>query len=208
MADNTAVKNAAGSTINASTEEQTDGAFAPRVAGTKDHDAVDDGSPVKIGGRAIAHGANPTAVAAADRTDWYFSRAGIPFVIGGHPNVVCVGHLIADSDGAQTNAALIGSISSGTKIVLTRISVVCDNANTGDCAVTIGFGTANTPVPDLDGTVGTVVNGSFDGGAGITIGDGSGIIAVGGDGEELRVTCSDPAGGNIRISYSYYTIDS
>ena len=66
MADNTAIRNASAAVIKASTEEQTDGAFAPRVAGTKDHDAVDDGSPVKIGGRAIAHGTNPTAVAAAD----------------------------------------------------------------------------------------------------------------------------------------------
>lgn len=177
-------------------------------AGDIAHDTGDSGNPVKVGGKAIAHGSNPTAVTAADRTNWYFNRAGVPFVIGGHMNVVCVGHIITDSDGAQTNTALIGSISSGTKIVLTRISVVCDNANTGDCAITIGFGTANTPVPDLDGTVGTVVNGSFDGGAGITIGDGSGIIAIGGDDEELRITCSDPAGGNIRISYSYYTIES
>jgi hypothetical protein len=208
MADNTAIKNAAGSTIQGSTEEQTDGSFAPRVAGTKDHDAVDDGSPVKVGGRAIAHGTNPTAVAAADRTDWYFNRAGVPFFIGGHPNVVSKAHLIADGDGAQTDMALIGSISAGTKIVLTRVSAVCDNANSGDCAINIGFGATNTPVADLDGTVGVVVNGSFDGGAGITIGDGSGIIAVGGDGEELRLTCSDPVAGNIRISYSYYTIES
>ena len=39
-------------------------------------------------------------------------------------------------------------------------------------------------------------------------GDGSGILGVGGDGEELRLSCSDPVAGNIRISYSYYTIES
>lgn len=208
MADNTAIKNAAGSTINAATDELGDGSFAPKICGTVDHDAADASPPVKVGHVAIAHGTNPTAVAAADRTNWYSNRAGVPFVIGGHPNIVTKGHLIADGDGAQTDMALIGSISSGTKIVLTRLSAVCDNANSGDCAITIGFGATNTPVPDLDGTVGVVVNGSFDGGAGITIGDGSGMIAIGGDGEELRITCSDPVAGNIRVSYSYYTIES
>jgi hypothetical protein len=161
-----------------------------------------------LGHIAIAHGANPTAVAAAERATWYSNRAGVPFVIGGHPNVVSKGHLITDSDGAQTDAALVGSISAGTKVVVTRMSVICDNANTGDCAVTIGFGATNTPTPNLAGVAGVIVNGSFDGGAGVTVGDGSGIIAVGGDGEELRITCSDPAGGNIRVSYSYYTIES
>lgn len=207
MADNTAVKNASGSTVNASTEEQTDGSFAPRVAGTKDHDAVDDGSPVKVGGKAVAHGANPTAVAAADRTDWYFNRAGVPFFIGGHPNVITRSHLVADSDGAQTDAALV-TVSAGTKIVVTRLTVICDNANTGDCRVAIGFGTANVPTAALAGVNGMLVDGSFDGGAGVTIGDGSGIIGIGADNEDLRLTCSDPAGGNIRISYSYYTIES
>jgi hypothetical protein len=207
MADGTDIKNAAGGTITAATEEQGDGKFAPRVAGTIDHDAVDDGSPVKIGGRALAHGTNPTAVAAADRTDWLFNRAGVPWVIGGHPNVITRAHVVADSDGAQTDAALV-TVGGGTKIVVTRMTVVCDNANTGDCRVAIGFGTANVPSNALAGVNGLLVDGSFDGGAGVTIGDGSGIIGVGADGEDLRLTCSDPAGGNIRISYSYYTIES
>lgn len=180
----------------------------PTTSGDIAHDGVDSGNPVKVGHVAIAHGTNPTAVAAADRSNWYANRAGIPFFIGGHPNVVSKGHLIADSDGAQTDAALVGSISAGTKVVVTRMSVVCDNANTGDCAVTIGFGATNTPSPSLSGVTGVIVNGSFDGGAGVTIGDGSGIIGVGGDGEELRITSSDPVGGNIRVSYSYYTIES
>ena len=31
------------------------------------HDAVDSGNPIKVGAKAVAHGSNPTAVAAADR---------------------------------------------------------------------------------------------------------------------------------------------
>lgn len=171
------------------------------------HDGVDAGNPVKVGHVAIAHGANPTAVAAADRTNGYANRAGIPFVIGGHPNVIARAHIVADSDGAQTDAALV-TVSAGTKIVVTRLTVVCDNANTGDCRVAIGFGTANVPSNALAGVNGLLVDGSFDGGAGVTIGDGSGIIGVGADNEDLRLTCSDPVAGNIRISYSYYTIES
>lgn len=171
------------------------------------HDAADAGAPVKTGAVAIAHGTNPTAVAAADRTNLYANRAGIPFFIGGHPNVITRGHLVADSDGAQTDAALL-TVGAGTKIVVTRITIVCDNANTGDCRVAIGFGTANVPTNSLSGVAGLLVDGSFDGGAGVTIGDGSGILGIGADGEDLRLTCSDPAGGNIRITYSYYTIES
>lgn len=177
------------------------------VAGDVAHDGVDSGGPVKVGAVAIAHGTNPTAVAAADRTNLYANRAGVPFVIGGHPNVITRSHIVADSDNAQTDAALV-TVSSGTKIVVTRLTVICDNANTGDCRVAIGFGTANVPTNTLTGVNGLLVDGSFDGGAGVTIGDGSGIIGVGADNEDLRLTCSDPAGGNIRISYSYYTIES
>lgn len=172
------------------------------------HDGADTGNPLKVGGKAIAHGTNPTAVAAGDRTDYYANRAGIPFHIGGHPNVIARSNLITDSDGAQTDASLAGSIGSGTKVVITRMSIYCDHANTGDTAVKVGFGASTLASSALAGTNAIIFEGSFDGGAGITIGDGSGIIAIGGDGEELRLTCADPTGGNLTISYSYYTIES
>src|SRR3990167_6984330 len=78
------------------------------------HGAADSGNPVKVGFKAIAHGTNPTAVDASDRTDWYSNTAGIPWVIGGHPNVITRSHIIADSDGAQTDAALL-TIATGAK---------------------------------------------------------------------------------------------
>ena len=54
-------------------------ANAAEVQGTVAHDAVDANNPVKIGG--IARQANPTAVAALDRTDAFFDDVGRQVVI-------------------------------------------------------------------------------------------------------------------------------
>lgn len=104
MADNTNIKNAAGSTVAASTEEQTDGSFAPRVAGTKDHDAVDDGSPIKIGGYAKA--AAPANVSAdADRVNAWFLLNGAQAMV-----VTAAGALIG------------GDATNGLDVDVTRIA--------------------------------------------------------------------------------------
>lgn len=171
-----------------------------QVGGEVAHDAADAGNPVKLGGKAVAHGSNPTAVAAADRTDWYFNRHGVPFVVGGHPNSVCRRD---NFTAAQTDTALV-TVSAGTKIVVTRVTVTADNANTVDVAVRIGFGTANTPT-------GAGVVASHPGvpaGGGFTVGDGTGILGVGADNEDLRVTCEVPTTGSIDVVITYYTIES
>ena len=171
------------------------------------HDGVDSGSPTKIGMRALAHGTNPTAVAAADRTDWLANRAGVPWVIGGHPNIITRSHLIADSDGAQTDAALL-TVSAGSKIVVTQLSVKADASNTTNVAVKVGFGAATIPAASLAGTAAILLEGQFAASGGHQIGNGSGILGVGADGEDLRITCGDPVSGNLRVTYSYYTIES
>jgi len=176
------------------------------VGGNVAHDAADSGNPVKVGLKAIAHGTNPTAVAAADRTDWYGNRAGIPFVIGGHPNIITKNYNVADADGAQTDADIIGAVGSGTKIVVTMLQVMCDQATTAATQCRIGFGTANTPALDAAGVL--LSHGGIAPGSGVVIGNGSGIIGVGADGAELRVTCEDPAGGSMDITVTYYTIES
>jgi len=172
------------------------------------HDAVDAGNPIKVGFRALAHGANPTAVAAADRTDWLANRHGIPWVIGGHPNVLVRSCRVLDSDGAQTDASLVGTIAAGTKLVITQIWVKADKNNTGNVAVKLGFGTANVPTPALAGVAGLIFDEDLGAGEGHQIGNGSGIVAIGADGEELRLTCDDPAGGQLTVGFSYYTIES
>lgn len=177
------------------------------VLGTVAHDDVDSGNGSKISAKAVAYGVNPTGVAAADRTDLYANRAGILFTIGGHPNVISRCNIVADSDGAQTDAALV-STAGGAKIALTHLSVSMDASNTGNVRVRIGFGAANVPADALSGTAGIVLHGDFSAGSGLSIGNGSAVIAIGADGEDLRVTCEDPAGGNVFIRYSYFTIES
>ena len=164
------------------------------------HSAADSGNPLKIGAKAIAHGTNPTAVDAAERTDLYANRAGVLFTIGGHPNIVTL-ELAATA--AQTDVAIV-TAGAGTKIVTTEIEALCDNANTVDVGVRVGFGAANTPT-----TTGVVLtHPGIAPGSGVVRGAGSGILGVGADGEDLRVTAETPTGGNLRILVSYHTIDS
>jgi hypothetical protein len=176
------------------------------VQGDEAHDAVDAGNPVKVGGVAVAHSASPTAVAAADRTRWIFNRDGVPFVMGGHPNIQTKNLNVTDADGAQTDTDIIGAIGAGTKYVVTWLQVTADNANTGDVQCRIGFGTTNTPAVDAADVI--MSHSGIAAGSGVVIGNGAGIIGVGGDGEELRVTCEDPAGGALDITVGYFTIES
>jgi len=172
----------------------------PGIAGDVAHSTTDSGNPVKIGAVAIAHGTNPTAVDAAERTNLYANRAGIQFVIGGHPNVQT---LRVNYTTAQTDTATV-TIAGGLKIVVTAISALLDNACTVDVSVTIGFGTATTPT-----TLGVVLSHpGLVAGSGIVSGNGSGILGVGADGEDLRVTSEVPTGGSLTIVIHYYTIES
>jgi hypothetical protein len=178
------------------------------VSGDVAHDGVDAGEPVKIGAKAIAYGSNPTAVAAADRTDLYANRHGVLMVLGGVPGVITKEWTFADADGAQTDAALV-TVSAGTKIAVTNIAAICDNANTGDVAVRVGFAAASLSAAATSGIAGIVMSHpGIASGSGYNRGDGSGVLGVGADGEDLRITCEDPAGGSIRIIASYFEIAS
>jgi hypothetical protein len=189
------------------TVQSITGATPFPVGGSNAHDDVSTALPIQIGHYAVAHGANPTAVAAADAVRQIANRAGIPFVIGGHPNIITRDNTILASDGAQTNASLL-TISTGSKIVVTQISAVCDAANSVNVAVRIGLGTATVPAAALAGTNKLLINGKFSAGGGQQKGNGAGIIATGADDEDLRITCDSPTGGALYVTYSYYTIDS
>ena len=170
------------------------------ATGNVAHDAVDSGNPIKVGHKAIAHGANPTAVAANDRTDWYANRHGIPFVINGHPNIVT---FRANYTTAQTDTAIV-TIGAGNKVVVTRLSVTADNANTVDVQTRIGFGATTTPT----GTGVLLSHPGIAAGSGVIEGSGAGILGVGGDGEDLRITSEVPTTGSIDVIVSYYTVES
>ena len=171
-----------------------------QVVGNVAHDGVDAGNPIKVGAKTLSHGSNPTAVAAADRTDLYANIHGILWTIGGHPNAIT---LRANYTGAQTNTAIV-TIGGGLKIVVTRFMVTADNANTVNVSVYVGFAAATTPT-----TTGVVAaHPGIPAGGGFTTGDGSGILGVGADGEDLRITSSVPTTGSIDVVVTYYTIES
>ena len=145
-------------------------------------------------------------MAAADVSDWYANRHGIPFVMGGHPNILTKNLNVSDADGAQTDTDILGAAAPGTKYVVTWLMVVVDEDTTAGTQCRIGFGTTNTPALDAAGVI--MSHSGIAPGSGVMIGNGAGIIGVGADGAELRVTCADPTGGNLDIVVGYYTIES
>ena len=80
-------------------------------------------------------------------------------------------------------------------------------ATTTTPQVRIGFGATTVPAePATGGSVLGMVQShpGLAAGSGIVEGDGSGAIAVGGDGEEMRITCDAPTTGQITVVVSYY----
>ncbi len=171
-----------------------------KIVGDVAHDAADSGNPLKMGAKALAYGTNPTGATANDRTQLYANRAGILHVLGGHPNIIT--HRV-NYTGAQTDAAII-TVSAGTKIAVTSILVTADNANTVDVAVIIGFAVATTP------TAAGVLIGhpGIAPGSGVARGNGAGVIGVGADDEDIRITSEVPTSGSITIVISYFTVES
>lgn len=164
-------------------------------------------SKVSMAGfQAVAHGSNPDAADALDAVAAITNRHRVPFMIGGHPNPQLINLNVSDADGAQTNAAII-TAGAGTKIVVTHITVAVDSATTatGGVAVRIGFGTASTPALDAGKVL--ISHSGIAAGSGIVLGNGGGILGVGADDEDLRITCEDPTGGNIDVVVGYYTIE-
>ncbi len=171
-----------------------------QVHGTRAHDEADGDRPVKIGYKAVDHGASPTAVAAGDRTDAFANRDGIPFVMCGHMNTVTRRD---NFTAAETNTALV-TVSPGTKIVVTSLMITAHNANSVNVKARVGFAAVTTPT-----AVGVV--GSHPGipaGGGFTRGNGGGILGVGADGEDLRITSGVPTGGSIDVTTTYFLIES
>jgi len=169
---------------------------------------VASGDPVYDGGQLNGFKAadlktTPTAVAANARTDAYATRGGIQFTLNGHPNTLSQNLQVTDADGAQTDTAIV-SVSAGTAIIVTKVSVMADNANRSDVSVRIGFGTTNTPAADGAGVI--LFHPGIAPGSGLVEGTGAGIIGIGASGEDVRVTCSDPVGGSLSIIVTYHTV--
>jgi hypothetical protein len=137
-------------------------------------------------------------VAAGDRSDLYCDRHGSLFVLGGHPDMITQR---LNYSAAQTDVAII-TVSAGTKIVVTSITVLAANANTAFPEVIIGFGATTTPT--TTGVVAT--HPGTPAGGGVREGDGGSIIGVGADGEDLRITSGAATGGSISVVVKYFTV--
>ena len=173
---------------------------AAQTTGDEAHDAVDAGNPVKVGGKSLAIGSNPTAVAAADRTDWYFNRHGIPYVLPGHMATTTIS---ASYTSTQTDAAVI-TIGTPGKIVILGIAVMADGAGTGPLDVQVGFGAAT-----ITSTRAIIDHPGIVKGSGVSLGFAGGVVAMGGDNEDLRITAAGfGSGDELTITVSYFTIES
>lgn len=161
------------------------------------------------GGYTVAHGSAPDAADAGKAVAPLMNRHRIPFTLGGHPNVKTSVYIRTD---AGTDDNIMPAISSGTKYAITKITCTLDEACTVGVAVRIGFGTANVPalgstgadaVDDVLAYHPGMVPGSI-----YKEGDGSGILGVGGDGAELRITNEVPTGGTLGVLVTWFPIES
>lgn len=177
------------------------------VGGGTAHDAVDSGNPVKVGGVAVSGSATPTSVAAADRTRWIFNQHGIPYIMGGHPNLITREYDFGTA--AQTDVNLAAAaVAADERVYVTRFEAMCDAANTVAVSVRVGFGTASVPAASATGVSGMIASHpGLSPGSGFGSGVGSGIIAVGGAGEEPRLTSSAATTGNLHAVISYFLVD-
>lgn len=176
------------------------------VSGDVAHGSSDAGEPVKIGYKALAHGANPTAVSAAQRTNSYADRHGIPWVHNGHP---FVRSFVYNTTGAQTDDALLAAISSGTKYVIVGYHVRLSSAATVAPSVLIGWGASTLPALGASGADG--VEDLIDYHPSLVPGAGFGqdsCYIPGGDGIEPRITCTAPTSGTLAVVIRAFTIES
>lgn len=107
--------------------------------------------------------------------------------------------LTAKYTSAQTNA-ILKTVAAGRRFVVTAVDVFCDNGNTVDVSVLLEFDdTTDVTIVEHPGVAP---------GSGFVIGDGSGQIQIGDDGQNVIVTTSVSTGGSVTVHVSGYLIDS
>jgi hypothetical protein len=204
--DSTTVRNLA---VNASGQIEVDisaqQGSAVLMQGDVAHDDADSGNPLSTGLNAAEFNADPPQVDAdGDRVRAIATPQGIQWTLGGHPNIIRREYM---TTAAQTNDPVIDSIAAGSQIIITAISVMVSAATSVTPQVRIGFGTTNPPTEPTSGNTVDDMLISHPGiaaGSGVVEGNGSAAIAVGGDGNELRIANDVPTGGQITVMVSYY----
>lgn len=175
-----------------------------QAVGNVAHDAADSGNPIKVGGRAVDYGSNPTAVAAGDRIDFLGNRHGIPFVEEAHPNTQTAEITVVDADEGEIDTPIV-SVSSGTRIRVTGVAITLSAATAAPVPCRIGFGSTTLPAASNTPVAGIVASHP-----GIAPGSGlvkTGMKSKGGDGEDLRITCGDVgSGGSLVAVVEYHTV--
>ena len=106
---------------------------------------------------------------------------------------------VAEADGAKSNIELF-ACPGDSRLVLTSVRVMADNANSVDVGVQVGFGTAAVPTPALTANDGIAFDhpGVSQGGGAVVNNNGE-PIAYGAKDEDLRYTCEEATGGSISI---------
>ena len=159
------------------------GALKEAITGNVAHDAADSGAPVKVGTKATDYTTGTTPVTVGDRSDLYADRDGVPWVLGGHPKV----ERIVTSSGTALNDGVLKTVGANQRFVVTELSAFLDKASGVNLNVVFEFDAGTDVVVSRHPGIAP--------GSGYVEGTGSGIIAVGGDGEDLLVTCPAPTGG-------------
>jgi hypothetical protein len=108
---------------------------------------------------------------------------------------------------AQTDALLI-TVGATQRLAVLSVKATCANSNTGDVSVRLGFATATLPTLTVDSLTGAT--GEFFSHGGIAHGGGAvdSDGALGGLGEDLRLTCSAATGGSLRLSVKYRMLET
>lgn len=160
------------------------------------------------GVQAVAHGSTPDTADALDATALIANRHRIPFMLGGHPNLQSSEYF---TSGAVTDDNILPAISAGTIYVITGITVTCSAANVTNPSVRIGFGAASVPAQgttNADAVAKVLLSHpGIPAGSGVVKGHNGGIVGIGGDGEELRVTCTTPTTSMV-IQVDWFSISS
>ena len=102
---------------------------------------------------------------------------------------------------AQTNVQVIAG-ASGTRIVVTRVSILSSNAVTVNVSAVVGFGASTTPT----GAGVLASHPNIAPGSGIQEGNGQGVLGIGADGQSVFITCSVPTTDSIDVLVTYYTL--
>lgn len=155
------------------------------VKGSVAHSGADVDAPIKIGAKAVELDTT-TSVSDDDVTDLKTTRSGLLLGINGSPNTKS-----ATLSKSTTALADIISATAGNRIVLTKISIYADGANSADVGVNVAFDNGDT----------ILVHGSIKAGSGLVEGNGAGILGIGDINEGLECTLTTTEQVDFNVSY-------